>query len=64
MSSVLCDGVAMPLSQQAHNIVRPVNNHGEQPGNVTAQDTDIECFQLSNGGILPSEHGIASVFAR
>src|SRR5262249_28639330 len=63
-SSILRDGVAMPLSHQTHNILRPVNNHGEQPGAVTSQDTDIECFQLGDGGILPAEHDMASVFTQ
>ena len=60
--SVLLDGVAMSLPQQINDIVKPVNNHSKQTGDVTSQYAYIECFQFGDCSILPSEYGLASFF--
>ncbi len=52
----------LSLPQQTNDILKLVNNHSKQTGDVTSQYAYIECFQSGDCGILPLEYDLASIF--
>jgi len=53
----------MSLSEQADDVARPINNHCEQTGNVSAQYAYVECLQLGDGCVLSPQHDLAGLLA-
>ncbi len=52
----------MPLSKEADDIARLINNHRKQSGNVTSQHVHVECFQFGHSGIPAAKDDLARHF--
>jgi hypothetical protein len=53
----------MPLSEQANNVARAIDNHREQTRNVTAQNVHVERFQVGDSGITAPKYNLTGLFA-
>jgi len=53
----------MSLPEQADEVARPIDNHCEQTGNVSAQYAHVECLQLGDGCVLAAQYDFAGLLA-
>lgn len=60
----MLNAVPMPLPKQADRIPGPINDDGEQAGDVATEYAHVEGLGLCDGGVLPAQRHLAPAFGR